>query len=414
VKRRLLFVLALLCVPLACPLAAPAEQKSAGARKVTSAKAQAGVKNRANAKAKSQSRAKTKVAARSASTKSIPQTAVAVAQGAAPGQVAVRTESELQKELAAARAVLARDPDNAAANEALARTAVAATELLLTAEALGSATKTERLGAFLAREFPDVGSRLQKLARQGDPRARQALGVFYGRGIGQARDPQKSCAEFKAAAAQLPASAWHWAQCNLEAAPEEGWAQMERAALQGHAAAQEWIGRRCLGEFATAGKDFPCAREWLSQSASQGRPRSQTLYAYLLSSGQGGPVDASRALRLYRLAAEQGDADAQNNLGEIHETGRGVVKNPAEALLWYERAAERGFGPAQFNAGRLWAIGVGDRNDPAKARAWLVQAERNGIEQARQVLDWLDQQGSPAPTSAAREIDPQLPGSKIK
>jgi TPR repeat protein len=119
-------------------------------------------------------------------------------------------------------------------------------------------------------------------------------------------------------------------------------------------------------------------------------------------------------LRLYRLAAEQGDADAQNNLGEIHETGRGVVKNPAEALLWYERAAERGFAPAQFNAGRLWAIGVGDRNDPAKARAWLVQAERNGIEQARQVLDWLDQQGSPAPTSAAREIDTQLPGSKIK
>ncbi len=413
-KRRLLFVLALLCVPLACPLAAPAEQKPAGARKATKAKAQANVRNRAAAKAKSKSREKTSGAARSASTRSKAQTAAAAAQGSAPGQAAVRTESELQKELAAARAVLARDPGNAAAGEALARTAVAATELLLAAEAIGSAAKAERLGAFLAREFTDVAPRVQKLARQGDLRARQALGVFYGRGIGLARDPQKSCTEFKAGAAQLAASTWHWAQCNLEASPDDAWAQMERAALQGHAAAQEWIGRRCLGEFATAGKDFACAREWLSQSASQGRPRSQTLYAYLLNSGQGGPVDASRALRLYRLAAEQGDADAQNNLGEIHETGRGVVRNPAEALLWYERAAERGFAPAQFNAGRLWAIGDDGRTDPAKARAWLVQAERKGIVQARQVLDWLDQQASPAPAPPAHAIDPQLPESKTK
>ncbi len=415
-KHSLLLVLALLCVPLACPLAAPAEQKAVSARKATKAKAQVGVRNRAIAKAKSKSREKTRTAAKSASAKAKAkaqaQAAAAVAQGSAPGQAAVRTESELQKELAAARAALAQAPGNAAAGEALARTAVAATELLLAAEAIGSAAKAERLGEFLAREFTDVAPRVQKLARQGDPRARQALGVLYGRGIGLARDAQKSCTEFKAGAAQLPASAWHWAQCNLEASPDDAWAQMERAALQGHAAAQEWIGRRCLGEFATAGKDFACAREWLSQSASQGRPRSQTLYAYLLNSGQGGPVDASRSLRLYRLAAEQGDADAQNNLGEIHETGRGVDKNPAEALLWYERAAERGFGPAQFNAGRLWAIGVGDRTDPAKARAWLVQAERKGIEQARQVLDWLDQQGSPAPASAARGIDPQLPGSK--
>ena len=387
-KRRLLIVLSLLWLPLAFPLAALAEQKPAGVKKETAAKAQAKPKNK--------SRAGSKAAAKSKPVKA--KTAAASPKGKVPGQVALRTESELQKEVANARATLARDPVNEAAWNALAQSAVVATEMLLMADAIGSAVKAERLGAFIAREFPDVGPRIQKMARQGDPRLRQALGVFYGRGIVLARDPQKSCTEFKAAV-QLPASAWHWALCNMDAAPDEAWAQMERAALQNHAAAQEWVGRRCLGEFGTAGKDFTCAREWLSQSASQGRPRSQTLYAYLLMSGQGGPVDASRALRLYRLAAEQGDPDAQNNLGEIHESGRGVDKNPAEALVWYERAAERGFGPAQFNAGRLWAIGVGDKSDPAKARAWLVQAERKGIEQARQVLEWMDQQGNPAPSA---------------
>lgn len=396
----------LLLAPLAFPLAAPAEQRPLGAQKETAAAVQATPRNKTRVKARSKD--KVKAATRG---KPVKAKAAAMSKVTAIGPGVIRTESELQKEVSSARAVLARDPANEAAANALAQSAVVATELLLTSEAIGSASKAERLGAFLAREFSDVGPRVQKMARQGDPRVRQALGVFYSRGIVLARDPQKSCAEFKAAS-QLPTSAWHWALCNMETAPDDAWSQMERAALQGHATAQEWVGRRCLGEFATAGKDFACAREWLSQSASQGRPRSQTLYAYLLMSGQGGPVDASRALRLYRLAAEQGDPDAQNNLGEIHESGRGVDRNPVEALVWYERAAERGFGPAQFNAGRLWAIGFGDKADPAKARAWLVQAERKGIEQARQVLEWMDQQGNQS--TAAGKSDPVSSGSRPK
>jgi TPR repeat protein len=112
--------------------------------------------------------------------------------------------------------------------------------------------------------------------------------------------------------------------------------------------------------------------------------------------GHGGPVDEPRAARHYKMAAEQGDADAQNNLGEIHEMGHGTAPNPEEALRWYERAAERGLGSAQFNAGRLWAIGAGDKKDPARARALLVQAEGKGIAQARDVLNWLDRQIPPA------------------
>jgi TPR repeat protein len=124
------------------------------------------------------------------------------------------------------------------------------------------------------------------------------------------------------------------------------------------------------------------------------------LLAYLMVSGQGGVADATRGFRLYQLAAENGDPDAQNNLGEIYESGRGVEKNPALALQWYERGAASGHGSAQFNAGRMWAIGVSGKSDPAKARVWLVQAENKGIKQARQVLDWLDQQTSVAASEA--------------
>jgi TPR repeat protein len=171
------------------------------------------------------------------------------------------------------------------------------------------------------------------------------------------------------------------------------------------------MGRRCLGEFGVADPDHACARLWLAQSASQGRPRSQTLLAYLLMNGYGGPVDEPRAARLYKLAAEQGDANAQNNLGEIHEMGRGTPPNPGEALRLYDLAAVQGLSAAQFNAGRLWAIGAGDKKDAARARALLVQAEGNGVTQARDVLNWLDRQVPPVPAAVPDEASAAVAGA---
>tara|TARA_R110000765_G_scaffold324976_2_gene416497 strand:+ start:916 stop:1131 length:216 start_codon:yes stop_codon:yes gene_type:complete len=56
----------------------------------------------------------------------------------------------------------------------------------------------------------------------------------------------------------------------------------------------------------------------------------------------------------YRLAAEQGDADAQYNLGIMYDTGRGVPENDAEAVRWYRLAAEQGDANAQFNLGGMY------------------------------------------------------------
>lgn len=304
-------------------------------------------------------------------------------------------EKSLDAEVAAARRILTGKPGDIEAADRLARASVVLIDWLLNAEAVGDTAKARRLTQKLGKDLHDTGWRVQKMAQKGDLKARQAAGFLLGHGILLKQDTEKSCAEFLAAAEQLAPAGWHAAQCLMEASPEKAWAEMERAAQRGHAAAQEWMGRRCLGEFGAKEKDFGCARTYLVQSASTGRSRAQSLLAYLLISGQGGPVDLSRAIRLYRVAAEQGDVNAQNNLGEINETGRGVTRNLDEAMRWYELAAEKGLPSAQFNAGRLWAIGVGDKKDPAKARAFLVQAEGNGITQARQVLDWLDRQKVP-------------------
>ena len=49
----------------------------------------------------------------------------------------------------------------------------------------------------------------------------------------------------------------------------------------------------------------------------------------------------------YRVEAEQGNAEAQYNLGYCYVFGEGVDQDYAEAVKWYRKAAEQGHAKAQ-------------------------------------------------------------------
>ena len=51
--------------------------------------------------------------------------------------------------------------------------------------------------------------------------------------------------------------------------------------------------------------------------------------------------DYKEAVRYYRMAAEQGDADSQYFLGRIYQEGQGVDQDYEEALRWFRMAAEQ-------------------------------------------------------------------------
>lgn len=55
-----------------------------------------------------------------------------------------------------------------------------------------------------------------------------------------------------------------------------------------------------------------------------------------------GPTDRVEAVRWYRLAAEQGDAESQYDLGLMLLLGEGGARNVQEGLIWLEHAAELG------------------------------------------------------------------------
>ena len=60
-----------------------------------------------------------------------------------------------------------------------------------------------------------------------------------------------------------------------------------------------------------------------------------------------------------RLAAEQGDALTQFNLGFMYDKGYGVAQDDAAALRWYRLAAEQNDAKAQNNLGAMYAEGRG-------------------------------------------------------
>ena len=49
-----------------------------------------------------------------------------------------------------------------------------------------------------------------------------------------------------------------------------------------------------------------------------------------------------QAVKWYRLAADQGDADAQSNLGLMYANGRGVPQDHVQAHKWFDLAGAGG------------------------------------------------------------------------
>ena len=96
------------------------------------------------------------------------------------------------------------------------------------------------------------------------------------------------------------------------------------------------------GDYATA-----VAGLWYRLAAEQGDAAAQNKLGFMYANGEGVPEDATEAVRWYRLAAEQGDAIAQFNLGFMYANGEGVPKDAAAAARWYRLAAEQGDAGAQ-------------------------------------------------------------------
>ncbi len=115
---------------------------------------------------------------------------------------------------------------------------------------------------------------------------------------------------------------------------------------------------------------------WWQQSAEQGDADAQFNLGVCLENGMA--EDKKLAAEWYRKAAEQGHASAQFKLGICLENGAGVTEDKKAAVEWYRKAAEQGHADAQFNLGLCLEYGEGATVDRKTAAEWYQRAADQG------------------------------------
>ena len=112
------------------------------------------------------------------------------------------------------------------------------------------------------------------------------------------------------------------------------------------------------------------AQDPLFQKALGGDPEAQYQVGRIYCEGKGFqydgkgiPRDYPKAIEYLTKSAQQGHAQAQNDLALMYLHGQGVIEDHQEAAMWLTLAAEQNLPEAQYHLSRLYAQGKGVSKD---------------------------------------------------
>jgi hypothetical protein len=86
-------------------------------------------------------------------------------------------------------------------------------------------------------------------------------------------------------------------------------------------------------------RDYPGAAQWFAMAARQGNADAQYNLGLIYYSGLG--VNYEFTAHWFQLAAQQGHVQAQRDLGKMYERGEGVIPDYVEAYKWLKLAQLR-------------------------------------------------------------------------
>ena len=202
-------------------------------------------------------------------------------------------------------------------------------------------------------------------ARAGDPKARTLLGLMYQTGQGVPRNEIESARWFRRAAEQDEcAGEYHLGLLYLQGAGVP--VDIERAAYWLRRAADhdldvqrssfESLYAGILELAGSIGRGPESLDDTSSAHAAEEPVRNvASLYRRGLAyqRGDGAPVDRAHAVRLFRMAAGEGHAEAQLELGLAYATGRGARLDPIRAHQWLNIASAAGSRRARVELAEL-------------------------------------------------------------
>jgi TPR repeat protein len=148
-------------------------------------------------------------------------------------------------------------------------------------------------------------------------------------------------------------------------------------------------------------RDYAAAYVEFKTLAEQGDPDAQVNLGNLHMRGLGVAQDYAQAFDWYRRAADQNNAVAESKLGILHYYGLGTVKDSTEAAKWFRKAAEQGESSAQTVLGTLYAEGDGVSRNLVEAYFWMTLAFEFGSEGAAQERGGVAEEMTPGEISDA-------------
>lgn len=137
------------------------------------------------------------------------------------------------------------------------------------------------------------------------------------------------------------------------------------------------------GNFVTA------MQEW-KLLANDGDAIAQNMIGDFYLKGVGVPQDYAESARWFMLAAENGLPFAQAQLGVMSHEGKGVSQSDINAVSWLNLAAHQGYSPAQVALGLLYYQGDDDIKDDVLAHMWLNIASVNKSKSAAGFRDRVE------------------------
>jgi TPR repeat protein len=112
--------------------------------------------------------------------------------------------------------------------------------------------------------------------------------------------------------------------------------------------------------------------EW-STAAENGNPQAQYELGICFTKGEGVPKDLNKAIEWWTKSAKQEGQyalESQYELGQACAKGEGVSMDLKKAAEWWKKAAEKGHALSQYMLGKCYANGDGLLKDMVKAREW--------------------------------------------
>jgi TPR repeat protein len=202
------------------------------------------------------------------------------------------------------------------------------------ASALGNRAAEFNKGVCLMekKEYGEAYDVFVSAAEKGLAPAQSRLGYMYAEGLGVTQDSEKS----------------------------EHWYRM--AANQGDIDAMVSLGNIYYG----IRNDFNTAFHYYSDAADAGDADAQLSLAYMYLRGEGVEQDYEKAFKWTEKSAEQGLAQAQNELGRAYEQ---MKQDYNKAIEWYKKASAQGYQDAQKNLDRLYENGGASQTASKKSTA---------------------------------------------